>query len=29
MAKEWYILHTYSGHENKVKSAIETKIKNL
>lgn len=29
MAKEWYILHTYSGHENKVKSAIETKIRNL
>ena len=29
MAKAWYILHTYSGHENKVKSAIETKIKNL
>ena len=29
MAKAWYILHTYSGHENKVKSQIETKIKNL
>ncbi len=29
MAKEWYIIHTYSGHENKVKSAIETKIRNL
>lgn len=23
MAKEWYIIHTYSGHENKVKFAIE------
>jgi transcriptional antiterminator NusG len=29
MAKSWYIIHTYSGHENKVKSAIETKIRNL
>jgi transcription termination/antitermination protein NusG len=29
MAKAWYIIHTYSGHENKVKSAVETKIRNL
>jgi transcription termination/antitermination protein NusG len=29
MAKEWYVIHTYSGHENKVKLAIEKKAKNL
>jgi transcription termination/antitermination protein NusG len=29
MAKNWYVLHTYSGHENKVKSAIESKFKRL
>jgi transcriptional antiterminator NusG len=23
MAKEWYVVHTYSGHENKVKLALE------
>ncbi len=28
MAKEWYVLHTFSGHENKVKLAIEKKIQN-
>jgi len=28
MAKEWYVLHTFSGHENKVKLAIEKKIEN-
>ncbi|MBI5237860.1 MAG: transcription termination/antitermination protein NusG [Deltaproteobacteria bacterium] len=27
MAKKWYVVHTYSGYENKVKSAIEEKIK--
>lgn len=26
MAKSWYALHTYSGHENKVKSYIESLI---
>ncbi len=26
---KWYIVHTYSGHENKVKSAIEQRIGNL
>ena len=25
----WYVVHTYSGHENKVKSAIEQRIGNL
>ncbi len=29
MAKEWYVIHTYSGHENKVKLALEKKIENL
>ena len=29
MAKEWYVIHTYSGHENKVKLALEKKISNL
>lgn len=28
-SKEWYVIHTYSGHENKVKLAIEKKVKNL
>ena len=26
MSKNWYALHTYSGHENKVKSYIESLI---
>jgi transcription termination/antitermination protein NusG len=26
MAKRWYALHTYSGHENKVKSFLESLI---
>ena len=25
-AKRWYALHTYSGHENKVKTYIDTLI---
>ncbi|MDR1016566.1 MAG: transcription termination/antitermination protein NusG [Coriobacteriales bacterium] len=29
MAKHWYIAHTYSGYENKVKSAIEHLADNL
>ena len=29
MAKKWYIIHTYSGHENKVKAALEIKVRNL
>lgn len=28
MAKEWYVVHTYSGHENKVKLALEKRIEN-
>ncbi|OGP94697.1 MAG: transcription termination/antitermination factor NusG [Deltaproteobacteria bacterium RBG_19FT_COMBO_56_10] len=27
MGKKWYVVHTYSGYENKVKSALEEKIK--
>ena len=27
MEKRWYVVHTYSGYENKVKSAIEEVIK--
>jgi len=27
MAKNWYILHTFSGHENKVMNAIERIVK--
>jgi len=26
MAKHWYVLHTYSGHENKVKLHLEALI---
>lgn len=27
MSKKWYVVHTYSGYENKVKASIEEKIK--
>lgn len=27
MALEWYVVHTYSGHENKVRRALEKAIK--
>ena len=26
--KKWYIVHTYSGYENKAKQALEERIKN-
>src|SRR5918997_5949494 len=26
---QWYVLHTYSGYENKVKKTIETRIESL
>ncbi len=26
MEKEWYVIHTYSGHENKVKLALEKRV---
>jgi transcription termination/antitermination protein NusG len=28
MEKRWYVVHTYSGHENKVKTNLERTIKN-
>jgi transcriptional antiterminator NusG len=28
MTKQWYAIHTYSGHENKVKSNLERTVKN-
>ncbi|OHD68268.1 MAG: transcription termination/antitermination factor NusG [Spirochaetes bacterium RBG_16_49_21] len=29
MGKEWYVVHTFSGHENKVKRALEKKVEGL
>lgn len=29
MAHRWYVVHTYSGYENKVKAALEDKIRTL
>lgn len=29
MAKKWYIVHTYSGYEYKVKAALEKRIENF
>ncbi len=29
MTKKWYVLHTYSGYENKVKANLETRIETL
>lgn len=29
MAKEWYVVHTYSGYENRAKQALERRIKEL
>lgn len=29
MAKKWYVVHTYSGFEEKVKSSVEDKVKRL
>ncbi len=27
MAHRWYVVHTYSGYENKVKAALEERIR--
>ena len=27
--KEWYVIHTYSGYENKVKDNIEKRVESL
>jgi transcriptional antiterminator NusG len=29
MAKAWYVIHTYSGYENKVKTSIEQRLRDL
>ena len=29
MEKKWYVIHTYSGYENKVKTNIEKKIDSM
>ncbi len=29
MAQRWYVVHTYSGYENKVKQALEEKVRAL
>jgi len=29
MANQWYVVHTYSGHEDKVKKSLEMAIENL
>ncbi len=29
MAKQWYVVHTFSGYEQKVKAALEERIKTL
>ena len=29
MSKKWYVLHTYSGYENKVKKSLDTRIDSL
>jgi transcriptional antiterminator NusG len=26
MSKQWYVVHTYSGHENKVKASLEERL---
>lgn len=28
MTKKWYVVHTYSGYENKVKATLQERIKN-
>ena len=29
MAKQWYIVHTFSGYEQKAKAALDERIKSL
>ena len=29
MAKKWYVVHTYSGFENKVKKSLEERIRKV
>ena len=28
VGKEWYVVHTYSGYENKVKMSLEDRVAN-
>ena len=29
MSKQWYVVHTYSGYENKVKASLEERLNAL
>jgi transcriptional antiterminator NusG len=29
MAKQWYVVHTYSGYENRAKTALEQRVKEM
>ena len=29
MEKRWYVIHTYSGHENKVKTNLEKRVESM
>jgi transcriptional antiterminator NusG len=29
MEKEWYVIHTYSGYENKVKTNLERRVESM
>ena len=29
MEKKWYVIHTYSGYENKVKANLEKRIESM
>jgi len=29
MAKHWYVIHTYSGYENKVKANLEKRVESM
>ena len=29
MAHQWYVIHTYSGYENRAKQNLEERVKNL
>lgn len=29
MEKDWYVVHTYSGYENKVKANLEKRIESM
>ncbi|PTY86854.1 transcription termination/antitermination protein NusG, partial [Heyndrickxia sporothermodurans] len=29
MEKKWYVVHTYSGYENKVKANLEKRVESM